>query len=167
MVKVCSVLGAYMLKLAGKGDSIINNIKMIQKNIDNGKGLEKFKELIEAQGGDSSIIDKPELLNMAKFKVPVVASDSGYIYAIEAKDIGQAIVNLGGGRLKKEDFIDNSVGIEVLKKIGDYVKSGEPLLNIYCNDIRKGEKESVFLKDSFKLASIEIERIEEIIDVIE
>lgn len=156
-----------MLKLAGKGDSIINNIKLIQKNIDNGKGLEKFKELIEKQGGDSSIIDKPELLNMAKFKVPVVATDSGYIYEIDSKSIGQAVVNLGGGRLKKEDFIDNSVGIEVLKKIGDYVKAGEPLLNIFCNDIRKGEKESAVLKDAYKLASIEIDKIEEIIDVIE
>lgn len=167
IVKVCCVLGAYMLKLAGKGDSLANNLKLIQKNIDNRKGLEKFKEFIEKQGGDSSIIQKPELLNMARIKTPVYSEEEGTIYEIETKNIGQAIVNLGGGRLQKDDYIDNTVGIEVLKKIGDYVKLGEPLLFIYSNNELKAKEEAEKLSKSFKFASIDIPKIEEIIDVIE
>ncbi len=167
VVKVCTILGAYMLKLAGKGDNLGNNFRLIQNNIENGAGLKKFKELIEKQGGDSSILDSPELLNMAKFKTPVISQENGIIYAIKCKNIGQAIVNMGGGRQKKEDFIDNTVGIEVLKKIGDHVEAGEPLLYIYSNDEEKAKKEAIKLQRSFKLGSVEVPKIEEIIDVIE
>ncbi len=122
VVQVCLVLGAYMLKLAGISDNLGNNFKHLQKSLESGDGLKKFKELIEKQGGDSSILESPELLNMAKYKTAVLAKGDGYIYEIECKNIGNAIVALGGGRLKKEDIIDNSVGIEVMKKVGDSVK---------------------------------------------
>ncbi len=167
ITKVCIVLGAYMLKLAGKGDNFGNNVKLIQRSLQSGEGLQKFKEFIERQGGDSSIIETPRLLNMAKFKTPVYSLESGTIYSIECKDIGQAIVNLGGGRLKKDDYIDNTVGIEVLKKIGDTVKEGEPLLIIYSNDLDKAKEEAYKLQRSYKFASIDIPKIEEILDVIE
>ncbi len=167
VVKVCTILGAYMLKLAGKGDNLGNNIRLIQKQIDNGEGLKKFRQLIVAQGGDASCLNSPELLNMAKFKTEVRATESGFISAINSKNIGKAIVNLGGGRLKKEDFIDNSVGIEVLKKIGDRVQIGDVLLNIYNNDVAKANNEIRFLQDSYSYTGIEVEKIEEILDVIE
>ena len=167
VVKVCTILGAYMLKLAGKGDNLGNNFKLIQRNIENGEGLKKFKELIETQGGDSSVLESPELLNMAKFKTPVLSKENGTIYAIECKNIGQAIVNLGGGRQRKDDYIDNTVGIEVLKKIGDSVEIGEPLLYIYSNDEEKAKIEARNLQKSYKFASIDVPKIEEIIDVIE
>lgn len=167
VVEVCSILGAYMLKLAGKGDNLANNLKQIQKQIDNGEGLKKFKELVEAQGGDASCLESPELLNMAKFKTMVRALSSGYVYGIESKNIGQAIVNLGGGRKKKEDFIDNTVGIEVLKKIGDKVEVGEPILYIYSNDESKAKEQVEFLQNSYKIGIEEVPKINEVIDIIE
>ena len=167
IVQVCSILGAYMLKLAGKGDNLGNNFKLIQKSIANGDGLAKFKELIKRQGGDTSVLESPELLNMAKYKTTVYSAETGTIYKIICKNIGQAIVNLGGGRQKKEDYIDNTVGIEVLKKIGDYVEEGEPILYIYSNDEKKAEEEAIKLQNSFKYASVDIPKIQEIIDIIE
>lgn len=167
VMQVCMVIGAYMLKLAGKGDNIANNFKLIQKQIENGEGLKKFKEFIIQQGGNPSILDKPELLNMARYKTPVKSEQSGTVYEMNCKNIGKAIVNLGGGRIRKEDFIDNTVGIEVLKKIGDEVEIGEPLLYIYSNDESKAKDQVKFLRDSYKLASIDVQKIEEIIDVIE
>ena len=113
------------------------------------------------------MLDSPELLNMAQYKTTVYADETGNIYSIDSKNIGKAIVNLGGGRQKKEDFIDNTVGIEVLKKIGDSVEAGEPILYIYSNDDKKAEEEAVMLQRSFKYASVDIPKIEEIIDVIE
>lgn len=167
VIEVCSILGAYMLKLAGKGDNLANNLKLIQRQIDNGEGLAKFKELIEFQGGDSSCLESPELLNMAKFRTSVRATKNGTIYEMDCKNIGQAIVNLGGGRKKKEDFIDNTIGIEVLKKIGDKVEIGDPLLYIYSNDESKAKEQVEFLQNSYHYADVEIPKINEIIDIIE
>lgn len=167
VVEVCLVIGAYMLKLAKLGDNLGNNFKLLKRNLDNGEGLKKFGELIERQGGDKSIIESPELLNMAKFKTPVLAKENGYIYEIECKNIGKAIVTLGGGRLTKEDFIDNTIGVEVLKKVGDAVEMGEPIMYIYSNDKYKAEEVSRMLRNSYKIGSVEVPKLQGIIDIVE
>ena len=105
VLEVCCILGAYMLKMAGKGESIIDNIKLIQSKIENGEGIQKFRELVQRQWGDTRVIDSPEMITKVEYKIPVEASDSGYVAKIEAKNIGQAVVNIGGGRLKKEDKV--------------------------------------------------------------
>lgn len=166
VVQVCCVLGAYMLKMAGKGENLVNLMKLIQSKIDSGEGLEKFRELIEAQGGDTDVISHPEKLMTARMKIPVEAQESGYIYEIEAKNIGQAVVNLGGGRMKKEDIVDSSVGVEVLKKIGDKVEKGDILMYIHTN--QEGARNQVdFLRNSYHLADRPVAKIKEILDVIE
>ena len=167
VIQVCSVLGAYMLKMAGKGDNIVNNMKLIQSKIESGEGLNKFKELIEKQGGNSYVIENPEVLMKARVKIPVEARESGYIYEINAKNIGQAVVNIGGGRLKKEDLVDHFVGIEVLKKIGDKVNQGDILMYIHANNDVEARKQIEFLRDSYKYADRPVAKIKEILDVIE
>jgi len=74
---------------------------------------------------------------------------------------------MGGGRLKKEDPIDHSVGIEVLKKIGDFVEPDDIILNIYCNDERLGNEQVRFLQDSYIVAQEKVDKIEEVLDIIE
>ena len=167
VVSVCTLLGAYMLKLAGKSDNLATNIKTIQNQIKNGEGLRKFKQLIALQGGDINVIEFPELLNTASHKIPVNATMTGYVRGIVAKNIGNAIVAMGGGRLKKDDEIDNAVGIEVCKKVGDYVEDGEPLLYIYANDENLALSQIKYLQDSFDYSDEPVERLKEIIDVIE
>lgn len=167
VVMVCGVLGAYMLKLAGKGDNIVENMKLIQSKIDSKEGLQKFKELIGYQGGDITVIENPEKLITAKYKIPVNSFESGYVKEIEAKNIGQAVVNLGGGRLKKEDTVDYSVGIEVLKKIGDEVKENEPLMYVYANDENKIMMQVEFLRKSYKISKEKVEKQKEILGIIE
>lgn len=166
VIQVCCVLGAYMLKLAGKGENIVTNMKIIQNKMDSGEGLEKLKELIMAQGGNSEVIEHPELLMTARIKIPVEALESGYVYEIEAKNIGQAIVNMGGGRFQKEDTVDSSVGIEVLKKIGDKVEKGDILMYIHANH-EEARKQIGFLRNSYKLADRPVPKLKEILDVIE
>ena len=167
VLMVCGVLGAYMLKLAGKGDNILENMKVIQSKIDSKEGLEKFKEMIGCQGGDITVIDNPEKLMTSKYKVPVNALESGYIKSIEAKNVGQVVVNLGGGRLKKEDSVDYAVGVEVLKKIGDYVNDGEPLMFIYSNDESKAMTQVEFLRNSCVISKEKVEKQKEILGIIE
>lgn len=167
VVEVCCVLGAYMLKLAGVDDNIVNNIKLIQSKIDSGEGLEKFKQLISRQGGDVSVVDDTEQFMKAKFKIPVNSLEDGYISRIEAKNIGQAVVDLGGGRHKKDDIIDYFVGIEMCKKVGDPVKIGEPLLYIYANDETQGLMQVEKLRNSFEYSKESVEKLKEILDIIE
>ena len=167
VVNVCTLLGAYMLKMAGKGDGIIENIKTIQSKIDSGEGLAKFKELVGRQWGETRVIDEPEYFMKAKYKIPVNAMEDGFVSSIKAKNIGQAVVNLGGGRMKKDDEVDYFVGIEVLKKIGDEVKSGEPLLVIHANDETKGLLQVEFLRNSYKFSKEPVKKIKEILDVVE
>ena len=167
VVRVCTLLGAYMLKLAGVDDNIPNNIKLIQSKIDNGEGLEKFKELISRQWGESRVVDDPECLPKAKYKIPMNALESGYIKSFDAKVIGQAVVNLGGGRFKKEDPIDYAVGIETIKKIGDEVKEGEPILYIHANSETQGLLQIETLRNSIKISKEPVEKEKEILDIIE
>ena len=167
VVSVCTLLGAYMLKLAGKSDNLATNIKTIQNQIKNGEGLRKFKQMIALQGGDINVIEFPELLNTATHKIPVKATMSGYVRSIVSKNIGNAIVAMGGGRLKKDDEIDNTVGIEVCKKVGDYVEENEPLLYIYANNEKLALNQIEYLQDSFEYSEEPVERLKEVLDVIE
>lgn len=167
VVTVCSILGAHMLRLAGVDDSVVNNIKRIQGKIDSGEGLEKFREFVSRQWGDSRVIDNPESLMTAKFKIPVNALDNGFVSSMEAKNIGQAVVNIGGGRQKKDDAIDYAVGIELAKKIGDEVKAGEPLMYIHTNKETDGLMQVEMLRKSVQISNEPVEKIKEILDIIE
>ena len=141
--------------------------KLLQSKIDNGEGLLKFKEFISRQWGESRVVDDPSILMKAKYKIPVNSITDGYISEINAKNIGQAVVNLGGGRLKRDDEIDYQVGIEMLKQIGDKVSSGEPLLYIYANDETKGLMQVEMLRNSYHFSEGPVNPPKEILDIID
>ena len=129
--EVVENMGAYMLKLAGKGDKIEDNISQIRNVIENGQAYDKWIELVENQGGDISYLEDTSKFGKANFVIPVLSQDSGYITAMDTERIGNISVYLGAGRNKKEDKIDPLAGIELLKKIGDRVETGETLAYIH------------------------------------
>ena len=137
--QVVLTLGAYMIKLVGKGENIEENKKKMLEQIQTGKALAKFKELVKNQNGDISYIDNPKLFKKAKYILPVVSEKAGYIKRLDAKNVGEISVNLGAGRIKKEDEIDGAVGIILEKKIGDKVEAGDILGYIHANDDTKGK----------------------------
>ena len=104
-------LGAYILKLDGKGNNIEDNKNKIIEVIKNQKAYEKFLELIKNQGGDISYIENTEKFKKAKYKIPLIAKTNGYVQSLNAENVGRIAANLGAGRVKKEDNIDYSVGI--------------------------------------------------------
>ena len=116
-----------MLKMAGKPNEM-------EKNLKSGAGLKKFLEMIKAQGGDMS-----QKMAVAKYKKNIPAPQSGYIHSIECDKLGFAVITLGGGRKVATDQIDFAVGFENLKKIGDKVIAGEPLITMHYNDPQKAE----------------------------
>ena len=159
-------IGSYIIKLAGEGDNLEENKKRILENIYNGKAYDKFIELITSQGGDISYIENPDKFEKAKYILPVVANKSGYIAEINAKDVGETSVDLGAGRVKKEDGIDHAVGIILEKKIADEVKEGEILAYIHANNEEKGEKAVKRLQEIYKIVEQKIEPEKYILDII-
>ena len=133
LTELCLVLGSKMIVAGGKAESIDEARTMLKAVIDDGSALELFGKLIEAQGGNASIIHDTSLLPTAKHQIEVPATASGYVTKIEADDIGVAAMLLGAGRATKEDRIDLAVGIVLTKKIGDLVQKGEPLAIIHSN----------------------------------
>ena len=144
-------LGAYMMKLAGKGEDIENNKQILLENIINKKAYNKFLELVNNQNGDISYIENPEKFESAKYIKPVYAEKTGNIEEIDARKIGELACFLGAGRLKKEDKIDDTVGIVLNKKVGEKVKKDEVLAYIHANDNIKLEKVLEELKDIIKV----------------
>ncbi|MDR0124127.1 MULTISPECIES: pyrimidine-nucleoside phosphorylase [Bacillus] len=126
-------LGSQMVVLAKKANTLDEAREKLIEVMKNGKALEKFKEFLENQGGDSSIVDQPEKLPQAPYQIEVPAKESGVVAEIVADEIGVAAMILGAGRATKEDDIDLSVGIMLNKKVGDRVEKGDSLVTLHAN----------------------------------
>ena len=122
-------MGKKALEIAG----IENSEEKLKSNIKNGKALEKFEEMIIAHGGETEMLGTPQL-HKPKFRKEIFAKEDGFIGKMDTLQLGQAVVQLGGGRIQKNDKIDYSTGIRFHKKIGDSVNKGEPLMEIFCSD---------------------------------
>lgn len=140
LVELCLVLGSNMLYLADKVESYQEGRELLKQNLQNGKALEKLKEFVKAQGGDTNYIDNTDLFPKAKYIIEVKAISTGFINKIHAQALGIIAMELGAGRDTKESTIDLTVGIILNKKRGQSVKAGELLATIYANDINKAKK---------------------------
>lgn len=156
--KVVLELGSYMIKLAGKGDNIEENKQKMLDCIDTGAAYMKFLELVEAQGGDVSYINDVSNFENAKFVYTVLSKKDGYVKSIKAGELGKIACNLGAGRMKKEDSIDNQVGLIVNKKIGDQVEKGEILGIIHANDEAKLQEAVKLYDDCFEICEEFVEK---------
>jgi pyrimidine-nucleoside phosphorylase len=101
--------------------------------------LEKFRMLVQAQGGDVRVIDDLNLLPKAAVIKTIKAVQAGWIAGVHAREIGETVIALGGGRAKKTDSIDHSVGIIVHIKVGDQIQAGDPLLTIHARNTAEFE----------------------------
>lgn len=146
---LCLVLGAHMLKLGGAIRNYEEGKNRLEKILKEGTAFNKFKEMINAQGGNSEMIDNPELLPLAKHCTKIKADVSGYVQKIDSRLIGESAMLLGAGREKKESEIDLSVGIILTKKVGSEVNINEDLAEVYYNDSEKLKETKGKLLSSF------------------
>lgn len=123
-------LAANMLYLANKG-TLEQCIEMANKSLQDGSAFNKFVEMVEAQGGDTSIIKDTEKFTKAPYSYNVLAQKEGYITHIDTEKCGIASVVLGAGRETKDSDIDLSAGIIINKKVGDYVSKGDTVATLY------------------------------------
>ncbi len=133
LTELSLVLGSQMVVLGKKADTLEEAREMLEKAIEDGSALEKFRQLIESQGGNGDVIDDYNLLPTAEYKVEVTSDAEGYVTQIESENMGVAASILGAGRETKESEIDLAVGIVLEKKVGDKVKKGDTLAVIHSN----------------------------------
>ena len=149
--EVCTQLASNMLYLAGKGD-IEECKKMVHEVVANGKALERLIAMVEAQGGDSSVIKDTDKFAKAPYSYEVKAEKDGYITSMNTEGIGISSSMLGAGRVTIDSALDYSAGIILNKKTGDAVKQGEVMATLYSSN------EKLFDESSKKyLSSVTIE----------
>ena len=132
--ELCIALGSHMLVLANAANNLDEAAKKLKNTITEGTAYEKFIEFVTVQGGKREDVENVERLISVDIIKEIPAPCSGYIEHIQSDEVGIAAMLLGGGRETKESKIDLSVGIVLKKKVGDYVKAGEPLAVMYAND---------------------------------
>lgn len=128
----CLTIAGHMLILSGQADTLTGAKGLIEQARDSGRGLNKFRAMVTAQGGDGAQIDDPSLLPMAPYQREVSAPQTGYIAAIDTAGIGIVAMELGAGREKKGDPIDAAVGLVMPVKIGDHLTKGDLLCTIHA-----------------------------------
>lgn len=134
LTELCLTLGAHMVVLGGRADSVEAAKELLRGQINNGEALAKFKAFVDAQGGDASVADDPARLPQAPITIEVKAEGSGYVDAIEAEQLGLAAMLLGAGRATKEAPIDYAVGVMLRKKVGDSVQAGDTLALLHVRE---------------------------------
>jgi thymidine phosphorylase len=134
LMTVTYALGVEMLLLVGAAKDATEARRKLEQSIESGRAVETFARIIAAQGGNPEIIDHPDLLPQAQEVEVFRAVREGVVSRIEPRRIGQAIVELGGGRRTIEDAVDPAVGFVIPVKPGDQVREGEPLASIFARD---------------------------------
>ena len=153
-VEHCLTVGAHMLVIGDKATTLKEGRNLITAALKEGRGLKKLRELVENQGGDPCYIDDPSKFKVAPLIKEVKSPKAGYLAEINAQEIGEASVEMGAGRVKKEDAIDHAVGIIVHHKVGDKVAKGDVLFTLHAKDtasmIRAEERVLIACKFSSK-----------------
>lgn len=158
LTEVCLTLGAEMAVLAGVATTATEARTKLLAAMDNGLALAKFREFIEAQGGDPSIVSQPELLPTAPAIATLDADADGYVASLPALRFGEAAMRLGAGRATKEDEIEPAVGLVLEAKVGDYVTKGQPLLTIHARTKEEADACIADLRDVYQLSVEKVDR---------
>ena len=151
--ELCLHLAAWMFHLGGATKTVAEGKVLAEQIIASGKAFERFRQMVELQGGDVSVIDDPEKLPSADCHVKALSASAGFVSSIACENVGTACVILGGGREKKEDAVDPGVGIVVHKKIGDRVSSGEALCTIHCHSEESAERARSMIEKSYTISA--------------
>jgi len=156
--QLCLELAGWMLHLGGVSATVEDGKRQSEKLISSGKALDKFRQMVELQGGDPRAIDDPKKLPQAQHTMTISSPRRGYLVSLKCEQIGTACVVLGGGRERKEDSVDPAVGIVLHKKIGDAVSAGELLATIHYNSEARAQRACELLEESYQIADSPVEK---------
>ncbi|MCM1495451.1 MAG: pyrimidine-nucleoside phosphorylase [Bacteroides sp.] len=151
--EVSMTLASYMVVGAGMASDVKEAERMLEKTIEEGTAFEKMVEFVEAQGGNPQWIRHPELFPKAKSELPVYPKENGYLSACKNSEVGMACFVLGGGRATKESAIDPTVGIRLVKHLGDAVCTEEPFAYLYGNEEARLQEAEERLRQAYTISS--------------
>jgi pyrimidine-nucleoside phosphorylase len=154
---LCEKLGSRMLSLTGDPKEARQARTRVTEALSSGRALEKFAQMVEAQGGDPRVIDTPALLPEAALQTVIESPSEGFVTSVNARTVGRVSMALGAGRETVDSTIDPGVGILLNKKIGDRVGKGEPLCRVFYNQVAKFEPIRQRLLEAFVIAPDRVE----------
>lgn len=153
LLEVTLNLSGAMIYLGGKAKSIKEGIEISQEMIDNGKAYDKFLDIVKLQSGDITYLKNLNKYSKSKVHEKLVADKTGYIESLDNFAIGMASLELGAGRMKKEDVIDPKAGIIFYPKIGDKITKGDLIAEIFTDKKNKVEETKQKLSNAVKVTN--------------
>lgn len=133
VMEITHLLAGTMIYLGERAESVEEGVELSKQAIKNGSAFQKWLDIVEEQGGDTSVIKEPGSYKSAGFSMQVVSDKAGFITEMNAFAMGMISVELGAGRKEKEDDVDPDAGFILHKKIGDRIEEGETFATIYTN----------------------------------
>src|SRR5271157_3873304 len=164
LMEVTLELAAEMIVMGERARTINEARGICRRLIADGRGLERFRRMIEAQGGDPRVVDDSTLLPAPRRRIDVTASRTGIIGRLAARQIGHATMLLGAGRARVDSKIDPAVGILLHKKSGDHVQQGEALCTLLVNDESRLAEVTTLVAKAYSLADDEMTVPEQVLD---
>lgn len=156
ITELSAVLAGMMAFLGEKADTPEEGIAMAREKIADGSALQKFRDMVESQGGDVRVTEDLSLLPQAEAELALKADQDGYIEEINARKMGLASQHTGAGRERKEDEIDLAAGIVLQKKTGDFIQKGDIICKIYGKNTKKLEKALEEAKNAVKISGVPV-----------
>ncbi len=166
LTRLCLELASRMIFLAKITPTLEDARQLAENKLVDGSGYRKFKQVIQAQGGNALALDKFELLPNATGMREITSPRAGYVSAIDAEDIGQASTLMGAGRERKDDRIDPAVGVILEVKMGEKVDAGSVLCRLYYTSEEHVEEASEMVEDAFRVSQQKALERELILEVV-
>jgi pyrimidine-nucleoside phosphorylase len=154
---LCRELSAEMMVMGKKAADADQGRELYDELITSGAAVEKMRDIVRAQGGDARVIDNYERLPRSAHRQEVVASQKGYVHAIDTESIGHASMLLGAGRSRLDTAIDLGVGLTVHAKIGDKVERDSPLVTIHFSDSNSNVDTERDIREAYKIGPEAVE----------
>ena len=152
LMRVTYALGAEMLQVAGVAHTREAAWRDMEVAISSGRAADKMREIIDAQGGNGSVVDDPAVLPQASACELFEAPRRGFVARVEPRAVGRGVIALGGGRQRVDDVIDPSVGFVITAKPGDWVEQGEPMATVFARDAAGIEAGRGALREAITIA---------------
>lgn len=164
--EITKALAIEMLLLSKIAKDKIDAGEMVEKVIDDGSALEKFRQFIEAQNGDPKVCDDTSLLPQAKHQIPIIAKDHGWIKSIDSQQIGYALIDIDAGRKNLNSKLNYASGAFLPFKIGDKITESEILGRVFYDDEKLGKSVAKKILQCYSFSKTKVEREKMILGIL-
>ena len=150
--EVSLVLAGWMLHMGGKAASPEAGHRLAGEKLENGSAWEAFRRMVEAQGGEVSVLEEPERFHQPAFRRTLRAARSGYLTAMDCTQAGWAVQRLGAGRERAGEPVETHAGLEMHAKLGMRVEAGQPLCTMFAQQEARFDEPEHLLAGAITIA---------------